>query len=342
MTYDQILQSVKKGDFAPVYLFHGPEAYYIDRLEAAVIEHALTEAERAFNQTIVYGKEVDHLAVVDAARRFPMMAQRQLVVIREAQEMRSLNDLLSYVEKPAPTTILVISYKHKKLPGNTKLGKSLKKSAVVFEAKPLYDNQVPGWISSYLKGKKYPINTDASDLLAEYLGTNLSKISNELDKMLLSVPPGTAINTKMVEDLVGISRDYNVFELQRAIGTGDIVKANRIVNYFSANPKAGPMVMAVGSLYNYFAKVYQLTELQARRAPESDILAAMNLRSNFFLREYRAAAQRYGRLQCEQVMALLREYDLKSKGVDFNLTGTPDGALLKELVYKLMHLPRRG
>lgn len=337
MTFDQLLTAARKKEFHPVYLLHGAEAYFIDQIAAAIEKHALTEAERAFNQTIIYGKEADHLAIVDAARRFPMMAERQLVIIREAQEMRTLNELAAYVAKPAPTTILLICHKHKKVNGNTKLAKNLKKNGVVFEAKPLYDNQVPDWIRSYLKRKKYEIEPAASALLGEYLGTSLSKVANELDKLLLNLTPGTTITTQIVEDQVGISKDYNVFELQKALGNKDAVKVARIVSYFTANPKAGPLPMLLGSLYNYFSKLYMLAELRARRAPESEVLSALSLRSNYFLREYNDSLRNYPAARLRKVIGLLREYDLKSKGVGAVTAAREDGALLKELTYRIMH-----
>ncbi|MEL6143617.1 MAG: DNA polymerase III subunit delta, partial [Bacteroidota bacterium] len=256
MNFDQLLSAFGKKEFVPIYLLHGPEAYYIDQLEAAIEAHALQEHEKAFNHTIIYGKDADHLTIVDAARRFPMMAERQLVVLREAQDMRTLNQLAGYAEKPSPTTVLVICHKHKKLSGTTKLAKAIKKNGVSFEAKPLYDNQVPDWVQRYLKRRKYSIEPAASELLGEYLGTSLSKIANELDKLLLNVPTGTTITVKIVEEQVGISKDYNVFELNKALGMKDPVKANRIVNYFTANPKAGPLPVVLGSLYTYFSKLF--------------------------------------------------------------------------------------
>ncbi len=320
-----------------MYLLHGPEAYYIDQLESAIEDHALQAHEKAFNHTIVYGKDADHLSIVDAARRFPMMAERQLVVLREAQDMRSLNELSAYLAKPAATTILVVCHKHKKVNGNSKFAKAAKAHATVFEAKPLYDNQVPDWIRNYLKRKKYPIDPAAADLLGEYLGTNLSKITNELDKLLLNVAPGATISTKTVEDQVGISKDYNVFELQKALGQQDAVKAARIVNYFTANPKAGPLPVILGSLYNYFSKLLMLAELKRQRASEAEVLKALGLRSNFFLREYNASLRNYPLPRLRQVIGLLRAYDLKSKGVGAVTAARTDGALLKELVFRIMH-----
>ncbi len=337
MTFEQIIASAKKKDFRPVYLLHGEEAYYIDQLAAAIEEYALAEHEKAFNQSIIYGKDADHLTIVDAARRFPMMAERQVVILREAQEMRDLLELTNYVERPSPTTVLVICHKHKKVNGNSKLVKSIKASGILFEAKPLYDNQVPDWIRNYLKNKQYDIATDAAELLGEYLGSSLSKLANEVDKLLLNLAPGTRVTTKIVEDQVGISKDYNVFELQKALGQKDALKVGRIVNYFSANPKAGPMPMLLGSFYNYFSKLLILAELKAARKNEQEILAALELKSNFFLREYNASLQHYNIPQLRKIIGLLKEYDLKSKGLGAVSAVRTDGAFLTELTFRIMH-----
>ena len=338
MDFHPLLQAIKKKDFAPIYLLHGEEPYFIDQLEAAIEANALQEHERAFNQTILYGKDAEHLQVIDAARRFPMMAERQLVLLREAQDMRSIKQLEKYAKNPSPTTVLVISHKHKKLNGNLGLTKAIKKNGVVFEAKGLYENKVPAWINNYLKGKKYGIEPAASNLLAEFLGTSLGKITNELDKLIINLKPGTEITAKIVEDQVGVSKDYNVFELQKAVGHHDVVKATRILNYFRGNPKAGPLPMVLGSFYNYFSKVFRLLEHQRKGRSKQEIMKDLGLRFDFFLADYQATARNYKGGRIVQVFALLREYDLKSKGVDSNLAGKGESELLKELVWRMMHL----
>lgn len=335
MNFEQILQELKQKKYRPVYFLYGKEPYFIDTVTEYIEKNALTEPERAFNQSVFYGKEVDHLAVVDAARRYPMGADHQVVIIKEAQEMRSLKELQSYIEKPLVSTILVIAHKHKKINLNTKFGKALKKHALVFEAKPLYDNQVPDWIQAYLKRKKLKIAPGGGALIAEYLGTDLSKVANELNKLAINLEPGTEVNEKHIEEHIGISKDYNIFELQRALAGRDILKANRIVNYFAANPKNNPMPVVLGSLYNYFSKVYMLHFL--KNTPERELLSKLGLRSGYFLREYRQAARTFSRPKTEQVIALLKEYDLKSKGVGYNSTGKEEGGLLKEMVYRILH-----
>jgi DNA polymerase-3 subunit delta len=338
MDFAPLLKSIKSKDFSPLYLLHGEESYFIDKLEEAIEANALQEHERSFNQTIVYGKDTEYLQVVDAARRFPMMAERQLVILREAQDMRSIKELVKYAEKPSPTTVLVICHKHKKLNGNMGLAKALKKNGVVFEAKGLYENKVPAWISNYLKDRKYSIEPAASNLLAEFLGTSLGKIANELDKLIINLKPGTKVTAKIVEEQVGVSKDYNVFELQKAIGHHDIVKATRILNYFKGNPKAGPLPMVLGSLYNYFSKVFCLLELQRKGASKQDIMSQLKLRFDFFLVDYQTTARNFKGGRIMQVFALLREYDLKSKGVGSNLAGRHESELLKELVWRMMHM----
>lgn len=335
MTYLDILKDLKAKKYHPIYFLHGDEAYFIDAVSHHIEHEVLNETEKAFNLTILYGKDADHLAVIDNARRYPVMAERQVVLVKEAQDMKTLADLATYVEKPLESTILAICYKYKKFNLNTKFGKLLKEKAVVLDAKKLYDNQVPVWIRDYLKTKKFQINATAAELLGEYLGTDLSKIVNELDKLILNLPKGTEISEKDIEENIGISKDYNVFELQRALGTRDVLRANRIVQYFAANPKNNPLPMVIGSLYNFFSKLYMLQFL--RNSPEKDMLEALKLRSAFFLKEYRAAASHFSRDKTEEVIALLREYDLKSKGVGYVSTGKDDGELLKEMVWRILH-----
>ena len=336
MSYQTIIKEVKKKQFAPVYFLHGAESSFIDLVADAIEKHALEEHERAFNQTILYGKESNHLQIVDAARRFPMMSERQLVILREAQEMRSLKDLLTYVEQPTPSTVLVICHKHKKLNLNSKFGKAIKAKAVVLDSKPLYDNQVPDWIADYLRSKKLSAGPAASELLAEYLGSKLSKVANELDKLALNIPEGSEVTQALIEEHIGISKDYNVFEFQKALGQRDVKKANRIVQYFIASPRKNPLPAVVGSLYNYFSKIYLYHSVA--RATEQEILSALGLRSSFFLREYRAAARNYPMSATQEVIYLLRQFDLKSKGVDYNATGKPEGELLKEMTWRILHV----
>jgi DNA polymerase-3 subunit delta len=335
-TFPQLLQQLKKKDYQSVYLLHGDESYFIDQIADYIEENVLAESEKAFNQSILYGKETEAKSLIDTCFRYPMMSPYQVVILKEAQEMRSLKDLQAYIDKAVPTTILVICHKHKKLNLNSKFGKALKAKATILEAKKLYDNQVGDWIRTELKNRKRNIQPEAAELMAEYLGTNLSKVTNALDKLELNIEAQKTITTDDIEQHVGISKDYNVFELQKALGQGDVLKANRIINYFAADPRKHSIIMLIGTLYNYFSKILMLHQL--RQAPENEVLQALGLRSTFFLREYNQAARRFSFGKSAQVIRVLREYDLKAKGVDFNKTNTEDGALMKELVWKILHV----
>lgn len=316
-----------------MYLLHGEESYFIDLITKYIEDKVLTEGEKGFNFTVLYGKETKFSTVVDVARRYPMMAERQIVILKEAQQMRDLVKLEAYAKQPTPTTLLVISHKHKKLDGRTNFAKAIKKNGVIFESKKLYDNQVPDWITTYLKEKKYQITPDACRLVADFLGTDLSKISNELDKLLLNVPAGTSISPAHVEQHIGVSKDYNVFELTKALGKGDTLKATRIANYFAANPKDNPMPKLIGALYNYFSKIYIC---QFHRNVSDDALAkALGLRSAWFVKDYKQAMRTFNKPKTENAIAVLREYDLKAKGVDRD--STPEGELMREMVFRILH-----
>lgn len=332
MTYNDIIRDLKAKNYSPIYFLHGEESFFIDKISSYIEKNVLTESEKSFNQTILYGKEANYNAVVDNARRYPIMAERQVVIIKEAKEMKDLQKLERYVEKPAPTTILVICYKHKKLDQRSKLAKALKKKAIVFESKKLYDNQIPEWINTYLKERKYKIQVDATQLVAEYLGTNLSKVSNELDKLILNIPQGTTINTDHIQKNIGISKDYNVFELQNAIGQRNVLKCQRIVNYFISNPKKHPLVQVISSLFGFFSKIYIYHS--AGQVSDNEMAKKLGTRA-FFLKQYRVAAKNFNRQRTERVINILKEYDLKSKGVERD--STPDTELLREMIFKILH-----
>ena len=333
MTHTDILKALKSKDYKPIYVLHGEESYFIDLIADYIEQTMLEEHEKAFNQLIVYGKEADSKSLIDSASRYPMMAPRQLLMLKEAQEMKTLSDLKLYVDKPVPTTVLVICHKYKKLDMRTAFAKALKKNAVIFESKRLYDNQVPAWIGDYLKQKKFGISPEATRLVAEYLGTNLSKIANELDKLAINLPQGSKISEQNIQDQIGISKDYNVFELQNALGQRNVLKANRIVNYFISNPKKNPFVVVIGTLYNFFSKVYMMHFLKT--SPDREVASTLKLRSDYFLKDYKLASRNYKPQKTKEVIAILREYDLRSKGV--NNDSTPSGELLKEMVWRILN-----
>ncbi len=333
MTYPQIIKELKAKKYAPIYLLHGNEPYYIDKISKYIEDNVLTEGEKSFNQMVMYGKDTDHKTLIDTCSRYPMMASHQVVILKEAQEMKTLKELLPYIEKPVHTTILVICFKHKKFDGRTKFGKLVKQKALIFESKKLYDNQIPDWIQSYLKDKKLSISPSAAALVAEYLGENLSKVSNELDKLAINLAPGTEVNEKHIQEQIGISKEYNVFELQKALGAKNVVKSNRIINYFISNPKKNPLVVVVGTLFNFFSKVY-LTHF-LKNSSEREMMEKLGVRHAFFLKDYKLAARNYPYQQSQNVISILKEYDLKSKGVD--RVNATEGDLMKEMIFKILH-----
>jgi DNA polymerase III subunit delta len=333
MTYEKILSDLQNKSFHPVYFLAGEEPYFIDQISDFIEKHALSESEKSFNLLILYGKDSDAAAVTNAAKRFPMMANHQVVIVKEAQTMRNIEDLVFYIDNPQPTTILVINYKYKTPDKRKKLFLSLQKNAVYFESKKLYEDKIPSWIISYLESRKYSIDENSCMLLVEFLGNDLGKIANELNKLMITLPEGEKrINSLHIEKNVGISKDYNNFELNKALGQKNVLKANRIVNYFSKNQKDNPMVLTMGILYSFFSKVmvYHFLKDKSRKH------AASKLKVNpFFISDYEVAARNYTPAKLYEIMGLLREYDLKSKG--YKNVSTDNGELLKELVYRILH-----
>ena len=342
MEFKEIENAIKQRKISPVYFFHGEEPYFIDKLTELVENEILAPAERSFNQTVLYGKDIKEVQqILDAAMRYPMMSERQVIVVREAQDLdflkrgsdAALQRLQKYVDAPLSTTVLCFAHKHKKLDGRSGFAKALAKKAVMFESKPLYENKVPEFIRTWLKENHLSIEGDALDLLVEYLGTDLSKIINELEKLQLNIEKGGKITTELIEKYVGISREYNVFELQKALANRDIFKANRITNYFVANPKEAPMPMLVATLYGFFSKLFAFTSVSQLKNDQQ--ISALGLRNEWQLRDYQAAAKVFPKPKIEAILDTLQVYDLRSKGV--NNDSTPEGALLTELVYKILH-----
>jgi DNA polymerase III subunit delta len=335
VTFSEINKSIRQNKFAPVYFLHGEEDYFIDSIAKEIDARAIPEADRAFNLSILYGKDTDIQTILDTARRYPMFADRQLLFVKEAQDLKGIDGLVGYVEKPVPSTVLVICHKHKKLDGRSKLSTVLTKSgAVVYESKKLYDNQLPDWVADHAEGLKLKLQPQAAALIAEYLGSDLSKVANELDKLALNFPEGTLITTDHVQDQIGISKDYNVFEFQKALGLRQTEKAFRIVQYFIANPKNNPLVVVIAALYNYFSVLYMMQFLKT--TSDADMVKTLKLRSEFFLKEYKEALRNYNRPQTEKIIHLLKEYDLRSKGM--NNDSTSEGELLRELTYQIVNL----
>lgn len=328
----QIVTDIKNRNFKPIYFLMGEEPYYIDNISKYIESQVLTEEEKGFNQMVLYGRDVSIADVVGHAKRYPMMSEYQVVIVKEAQDLsRHIEKLVDYAENPQPSTILVFNYKYKTIDKRKKLYKTLKKSGVIFEGKKLYDNQVGDWIRRVLSGQNYTISPKAAQMLAEFLGTDLSKISNELEKLKIILPEGTQITPEHIEQNIGISKDYNNFELQKAVGARDFVKANQIIKYFGENPKDNPMVVTVSLLYSFFSKLLHLHGL-SDKSPRS-VTAALKI-NPYFANEYIAAARNYPMKQVSSVIATLREFDVKSKGVGSN--AVKQGDLLKEMMVKIM------
>jgi DNA polymerase-3 subunit delta len=338
MSAEDILKDLENRKFKPLYLLHGEEPYYIDFVGNYVEHKLLSEAEKGFNQTIFYGKDTDIMSVLGAAKRYPMMADYQVVMVKEAQDMkwgkddddkRNINPLLNYLENPLPSTILVFCYKYGKFDKRKKTYKAIEKHGLIFESAQLYDNKVPGWIENFVVAKGYRINQQATFMLSEYLGNDLSKIANELEKLMLNINAGQEVTLELVQNNIGISKEYNIFELQTALSKKDVFKVNQIVNYFEANPKANPIVLVLGNLNNFFSKVLACHYVKDR----SNLARELGV-NPYFVKDYEKAANSYDYGKTMRIIGYLREYDLKSKGVDSN---AEDGALLKELMFKILH-----
>ena len=326
----QIVTDIRNGNIKPIYFLFGEEPYYIDKIAQFIEKNVLTEEEKGFNQMVLYGKEVSIDEIIGNAKRYPMMADRQVVIVKEAQELsRTIEQLSDYAENPQPTTVLVICYKYKKLDKRKKLYKSVGKYGVLFESKKLYENQVSEWLRKVLHGKGYSISHKAAILLVD-LGTDLSRINNELEKLTLVLPKESQITPADIEEHIGISKDYNNFELKKAIGEKDFLKATRIINYFGHNPKENPFILTVSLLHNFFSQLLQYHGLNDH-SPKS---VASALRINpYFVGEFQLAAKNYSMKKVSAIVSHLREMDLKGKGVGANSLSQSD--LLKELLAKI-------
>lgn len=333
MDFVQILQNLKKGIYHPIYLLQGEETYFIDQLSNYIEKNVLSDAEKGFNQSVFYGKDSDAQNIAESALRFPMMASKQVIIVKEAQSLNKIDMLTSYAEKPLGSTILVLNYKYKNLDSRTKLVKAIKKNGVVFTSKKLYENKVPAWIDNYLKSHKYTITPQAALLLTSYLGTDLSKISNELNKLIIAVKDSNKITPEHIEKNIGLSKDFNVLELQSALGEKNILKANKIIQYFGANPTLNPVQKTIAGLYFYFSKLFSYHFLKDKS--ERNVAAELRVHP-FFVREYITAAKKYSPTKLYEIMGILREYDMKSKGFNVS-TMIETGDLQKEMIYKILH-----
>ena len=332
MNYKEIISEITNKNFHPVYFLMGEEPFYIDKITDYISENILLPEEKEFNQTVLYGKDIEVAQIIAEAKQFPFGAEKRVVIVKEAQNIKNIEELENYIDNPLPSTILVICYKYKKLDKRKKFGKNLSKKALLFESKNLYDNQVPDWIVKYLSEKGTQIEEKAAFMLAEFIGNQLSNISNELDKLILIVKNDKKITAELVEKNIGISKDYNIFEFQQALGKKDILSSYRIANHFAANPKNHPFVITLGMLFSYFQKLMTYHSLKDKS--KANVASVLKI-NPFFVKQYSSAARNYSQTKLFNIFSFLKQYDLKSKGV--NNLSTKDGDLLKELVYKILH-----
>lgn len=331
MTPEKIISDIKKGIYRPVYWLEGEEEFFIDQIIQYAEHEILPESEAGFNLTVFYGRDTAWPDVVNACRRYPMFAERQVVIIKEAQDMKGIEKLEAYVEKPLVSTLFFVAYKGKKVDGRTKLAKLLKDKSVHFTSKKIYDNALPEWTAELVKAKGFAITKKALFLLIDHIGNDLSRLSNEIDKLALNLKGSDKITEDDIEQFVGVSKEFNVFELQNAIAQRDLYKAVRIVNYFGSNPKAGPIQLILPSLYNFFSKVQVIYTVPSK--DERTVATALGVNS-FFVKDYISTATRFSYPEVEKIMLLLYEYNLRNLGV--NDAGTDDAELLKEMVVKMI------
>lgn len=333
--YKRIANLVKSREFSPVYFLQGEETYYIDKLSNLIEETVLKPEEKGFNQSVLYGKDVKVKDIVMAAKRYPMGADYQVIIVKEAQNLHKdqIEDFHTYLENPLKSTILVINYKSKKIDQRTKVGKLFQKYTFAnFDR--LYDNQVPMWIENHIKNTGKTIHSQAALLIAEYLGNDLNKIENEIDKMLIQLPPEVQlINTKHIEDNIGISKDFNVFELQKAIGEHNYNKSIQIINYFANDAAKNPLLLTISNLFAYFNKILLFHEFKS--LPPQELATKLGI-NQFFLTEYKIAGANYSVNKIERILSLLKYYDLKSKGVGGN--NTSEGELMREMIIRIFNI----
>jgi DNA polymerase-3 subunit delta len=331
MSAEKIIADWKKGNFKPIYWLEGDEPFFIDQVVHYAEHKILPEAEASFNLSIFYGKDADWSSVVNACMRYPMFAEKQVVILKEAQQMRDIEKLESYIDNPLSSTIFVVSFKEKKVDGRSKLAKTLKSKGEMLSTKKMYDSQLPEWVNQMVASHQLTIAPKALHLLVDHIGNDLSRLQNEVEKLAVNLAGRKNITEDDIEKYIGVSKDFNVFELQDALGKRDLAKTIRIIHYFEANPKAAPIQMILPALYNYFSKVFMLYSLP--NITEQSAAAALGV-NPFFVKEYIATARRYDYEGIEKVLLLLHQYNLRSIGV--HDAGTSDAGLLKELAVKMI------
>jgi len=329
----KIIKEITDGNIKPIYFLMGEEPYYIDKLAEYIEQNVLQEHEKDFNQTILYGRDVTIDEIIGTSKRYPMMADKQVVIVKEAQELiRTIDKLESYVENPQETTVLVICYKYKTLDKRKKITKLLEKKGIVFESKKLYENQVNDWLKRVLQGKKLQIDAKAAAMLVDFLGTDLSKIANEIDKLAIVLPAGSTITPEIIEENIGFSKDYNVFEFRKAIGEKNQLKAYKIANYFANNPKENPMVLITTQIFSFFSQILLYHGLKDKNPKNVASVLKIN---PYFMKDYDIALRNYPMRKASQIVAILHDIDIKSKGVGANAMTQSD--LLKEMLVKIFN-----
>jgi DNA polymerase-3 subunit delta len=333
MDFEGILENLKKKIYHPIYLLQGEESYFIDYISNYIEKNVLTDAEKGFNQTIFYGKDSEPQNIAESALRFPMMADKQVIIVKEAQSLRKIEDLGNYAEKPMASTLLVLNYKYKNLDARTRLAKAIKKNGVILTTKKIYDSQVPAWIEKYLKKHNFNITPQAAQILTAYLGNDLGKVANELNKLVIAVKDSNTITPAHIEKNIGLSKDFNLLELQDALGNRNIFKANQIIQYFGANPQQHPIQKTTATLFSYYSKIFSYHFLKDKS--ERNAVAQLGGHP-FYIKKIIAASKKYNPTKLYEIIGILREYDMKSKGMGVSgLTDTSE--LQKEMIYKILH-----
>lgn len=333
MKYENIISDLKNKVYYPIYLLSGEEPYFIDQITSFIEKNILTENERDFNQTILYGKETDAATIVSYAKKFPMMANHNVVIVKEAQNLRNFDLLNNYAQEPLKSTVLVLCYKHKKFDKRKKIVNVLKKNkCVFFESTKLYENQIQAWIENIIKQNKRKINPKALFLMVEYLGADLSKINNEIQKLLITTNDNQEITETHIAENIGISKDYNIFELYKALAAKNVLKTNQIINYFNSNPKEHPLIVTINMLFLFFSKVMKVYYVKDK--DKKSIAAELKVHP-FFVTDYINASKKYGIKKLRLIITLLREYDARVKGIN-NLSATEQD-LLRELIFIILH-----
>lgn len=333
VSFETILSQIARKEFKPIYLLMGEESYYIDKITEAILANILDESERDFNEIIRYGSDMTVEAIINEARFYPSFAQYRVVVIKEAQEVKKLDELVNYIQKPLSSTVLVLNYKHGTIDGRKKLAAEVEKHGILFESKKVYDNQLPGWVNGYIEKKGLKIDPKASIMIADFIGSDLNRIAGELDKLIITMPNDQLrITPELVERNIGISKEYNNFEFLRSVIQKDILKANRIAFYFEKNPKNNPINLTLIVLYNFFSNLMLCHYLPNKN--EGGVMQGLKIPA-FQAKDYLVGMKHFSPFKTMEIISIIRECDANIKGIgNSNASG---GDLLKVLLYKIMH-----